>query len=1086
MRYICRYFIRLFYSFSLFLSFHTLIFGQQRNIGKIDTYLENKQIIEAERLWYQDVGTLESAGEFDSLHRYILPFGRILLAKTSPTEGKQRMLDFIAKILGNTSNNNTIAYSYVYLAKYFEWIADFEESYRTYGLAYGYVKKLNQPDFDWQCTLQNNLSIIASRLNRMQESKMHLDTALFVLSDKKEHIQPNTTFQIYNAVGARYYYSANYDSSLHYFNKAYQTCRLLDSTARSRLYRPSIILNNMAGIYPEIGEIGKAIETQKKAIDLINQYLKESQGIEYKDDAREFLSQQIDNLAGLNKRIGNYKEAERLLLIAYDLKRHKKSPAPLEVAISEILLGQVYYDLRQDYRSESFLNTGLQKLSDKNDSYSLWKATAYHFLALLAERKNRLTLANDYYQMAASFYEQTFDDYYDESYLEFSKNLSEFYAKTNRSKEAISIAERAYRYVLKYQSGLNVASIRHSLNLASIHLEGKDYKAAVQFAKRGLSYAERLNLGSTSLMDSVLAIREVPGGMLIKAKAEYAMLDKKNKNAIQYLITQLEEAIKLIESQKVIMTDREDARILVTNSKHIYDFIKQVYLDLYQITREDWIIGEILKYHEEALYTRIRDRINRQEIANFKGVTSELLAQEKMLESLLKKTITPDLSKNSDDYLALKQKQVDLKRHIELNYPDYYRIRYNNFNDDLQKIQERLKPEVTVIRYVYFGKHMLAAIVFDKKKCSIVELGPPPDESLIRLPFDPGVTAGELSQTLWELYQKLWQPLESFIANKKVIVVPDGALFNLSFELLTPKRIDDYKELVASSLLNQYGISYSFSASGVGRSFTPTIAPKKEMIAFVPGFTEEMKEHYVRNIKDTIYLDQSYLTLLPQPFSLQQVRKIRSIFQSTVFSEEVCTIDNFKRQTGDHAIIHLGTHAEANNVSAEFSKLIFAKDRNNYLNPNFLYLTDIYGCNLNSYLTVLTACETGVPGYQDGEGMISMAHAFHYAGSNSILTSLSKIDEQTSNVIVGYFYEFLANGLEIDAALQKAKLRYLESNDGRLLQPHYWAALVIMGDTAPITIKKRYATWTILLLISLFIVSAGVYYRFRGKKQSEI
>src|SRR5690606_4019764 len=301
--------------------------------------------------------------------------------------------------------------------------------------------------------------------------------------------------------------------------------------------------------------------------------------------------------------------------------------APIEVAISEILLGQVYYDLRQDYRSESFLNTGLQKLSDKNDSYSLWKATAYHFLALLAERKNRLTLANDYYQMAASFYEQTFDDYYDESYLEFSKNLSEIYAKTNRSKEAISIAERAYRYVLKYQSGLNVASIRHSLNLASIHLEGKDYKAAVQFAKRGLSYAERLNLGSTSLMDSVLAIREVPGGMLIKAKAEYAMLDKKNKNAIQYLITQLEEAIKLIESQKVIMTDREDARILVTNSKHIYDFIKQVYLDLYQITREDWIIGEILKYHEEALYTRIRDRINRQEIANFKGVTSELLAQ---------------------------------------------------------------------------------------------------------------------------------------------------------------------------------------------------------------------------------------------------------------------------------------------------------------------------------------------------------------------------------------------------------------------------------------------------------------------------
>ena len=62
---------------------------------------------------------------------------------------------------------------------------------------------------------------------------------------------------------------------------------------------------------------------------------------------------------------------------------------------------------------------------------------------------------------------------------------------------------------------------------------------------------------------------------------------------------------------------------------------------------------------------------------------------------------------------------------------------------------------------------------------------------------------------------------------------------------------------------------------------------------------------------------------------------------------------------------------------------------------------------MSSNLAILTACETGKPTYQAGEGMISLAHAFNYAGSESILTSLWKIDEQSSAVIIESFYKYL-------------------------------------------------------------------------------
>jgi CHAT domain-containing protein len=69
--------------------------------------------------------------------------------------------------------------------------------------------------------------------------------------------------------------------------------------------------------------------------------------------------------------------------------------------------------------------------------------------------------------------------------------------------------------------------------------------------------------------------------------------------------------------------------------------------------------------------------------------------------------------------------------------------------------------------------------------------------------------------------------------------------------------------------------------------------------------------------------------------------------------------------------------------------------------------------------------------------MISLAHSFNYAGSESILTSLWKIDEQSSAQIIENFYGYIKKGLPKDEALQKAKLDYIATASGRTIAPQY-------------------------------------------------
>jgi CHAT domain-containing protein len=92
-------------------------------------------------------------------------------------------------------------------------------------------------------------------------------------------------------------------------------------------------------------------------------------------------------------------------------------------------------------------------------------------------------------------------------------------------------------------------------------------------------------------------------------------------------------------------------------------------------------------------------------------------------------------------------------------------------------------------------------------------------------------------------------------------------------------------------------------------------------------------------------------------------------------------------------------------------------------------------------LVVLSACETGVGDYFEGEGIHGLQRAFLLAGTQSVLMSLWKINDQLTQQLMTDFYRYWLSGLSKPQALRKAQLNLRKQYP----EPYYWGAFVLLG-----------------------------------------
>lgn len=139
-------------------------------------------------------------------------------------------------------------------------------------------------------------------------------------------------------------------------------------------------------------------------------------------------------------------------------------------------------------------------------------------------------------------------------------------------------------------------------------------------------------------------------------------------------------------------------------------------------------------------------------------------------------------------------------------------------------------------------------------------------------------------------------------------------------------------------------------------------------------------------------------------------------------------------------MIHLACHGVYEPENPLFSALLLTPDQTR---DGRLEAHEIFGLNLDCRLVSLSACETGVSYITQGDEIVGLARGFLFAGTPSVITSLWKVDDLATAVLMKRFYRYLSQGDSRALALQKAQLLVKHSVNSH---PAAWAAFTLTGD----------------------------------------
>ncbi|MFH1350530.1 MAG: tetratricopeptide repeat protein [Pseudomonadota bacterium] len=175
------------------------------------------------------------------------------------------------------------------------------------------------------------------------------------------------------------------------------------------------------------------------------------------------------------------------------------------------------------------------------------------------------------------------------------------------------------------------------------------------------------------------------------------------------------------------------------------------------------------------------------------------------------------------------------------------------------------------------------------------------------------------------------------------------------------------------------------------------------------------------------------------PFAEHEVATIGWNFPDiTVLTKEKATESWVAGHIQEFGIIHMASHGEFDPINPLFSAVKLVKDMEK---DGDLEASEVFGLRINADLVVLSACQTGLGRVTGGDDVIGMNRAFLYAGTHAIVSSLWRVSDISTAILVKQFYREYARGNKSDS-LRRAILHV----KNRYPHPGYWGAFLLVGD----------------------------------------
>jgi CHAT domain-containing protein len=270
-----------------------------------------------------------------------------------------------------------------------------------------------------------------------------------------------------------------------------------------------------------------------------------------------------------------------------------------------------------------------------------------------------------------------------------------------------------------------------------------------------------------------------------------------------------------------------------------------------------------------------------------------------------------------------------------------------------------------------------------------------------------------------QVYNWLIKPIESGLQAQRVntlVFVLDGALRNLPIA-----SIYDGKQF----LVEKYAITLSVGL----QLLDPKPLVNQQIRALTAGLTQPPAD---------------FPNFTPLPAIKSEVSLIAKAGVSTTsLWDEQFTYKALEKQvnTVPFNVVHLATHGQFSS-RAENTFILAADGPINVTQFDSLLRSRDESTPQAVELLVLSACQTAAG---DNRAALGLAGAAIRAGARSTLASVWQIDDQSTAVFVGAFYQELQSGKVTKAeALRKAQLKLLQHPNYNA--PSYWSAYVLIGN----------------------------------------
>ena len=838
----------------------------------------------------------------------------------------------------------------------------------------------------------------------------------------------------FNTIGINHYFQSDYDSTTFYYEKSLEIKRKI----KTNPYALAVSTYNLALVYDDLGQTERALELYYQSETLL---------LESKQE-KNFLSDVYVGMALIHFYSGDLSKAE--IYVEKALEKGLASYGEFNPNMTFVYTTYAnILEAKKEYEAAiDLLEKNLKIRRESYGEWHRWTCETNYDLANSYVLVKKYDKAEDHYLKAIEIGKRINS----RQYLANARNfLGQLYLDRrihlDKAQNLLHLALETNREIYGEVSDLVAENYLQLAKLYQVKAEGKEFLKYIELCLNASNYRDdRPNevigplqaIGALMLLTDYYLNEFERNGKVETLKNSYEQIDKKM------------ELIKLTQSN--FSSDR--SRIDFANKyREVFEKDLGICWLLYHSTRDQKYLEKAFELSETNRNTTLLRGLQGIKFMSFSDIPKEKQEMERSVKKELER-VKMDLyfektASNPDKeyYQSMLDLRIILTNRLDSIYMDFEK-NYPKFNNSvnsnsivkIEEVQEILDLDAQVLTY-FLGDESLFSFTITKDTVSLLRADIAPKLIEITSDFKNHLSKREeIDELSYDLYMYLLgQQLDK---NKSdLIIIPDNVLNYIPFEVLkTPK--DSY-------LIEDYSVSYNGSVSLYLELQNEFFNYKTAMnwAGFAPDYYESKSLSHAQT----------------------EIDEISRITNGTKFTDGSAIKSNFTANSKEFSILHLAMHAEIDNDNPMNNSLLF--------DDGPLRASEIYTMKSNANLAVLSACNTGFGKIEKGEGVMSMARAFHFSGVPSIVMSLWKIpDKQTKSVMID-FYKYLKRGDKKSHALKQAKINYLNKNSNTALaHPYYWSGFVLNGNIEALDLQNSTPPiiWILIGLMGLGILLVGL------------